>query len=94
MEFGTQIAGLHSHLSKVEESTSEYSSDLGVNGVMGVPISFLDKFCPEQFEIVGCSDNGLVSVEYKLPHFKKHNEPYINGKKVYKRIFIKFKEQK
>ena len=22
-------------------------------GVMGVPISFLDKYCPEQFEIVG-----------------------------------------
>ena len=25
------------------------------DGVMGVPISFLDKFCPEQFEIVGIS---------------------------------------
>lgn len=24
-------------------------------GVMGVPISFLDKFCPEQFEIIGMS---------------------------------------
>ena len=22
------------------------------NGLMGVPISFLDKYCPEQFEIV------------------------------------------
>ena len=29
-------------------------------GVMGVPISFLDKYCPEQFEILGTSDNGLV----------------------------------
>ena len=25
------------------------------DGVMGVPISFLDKFCPEQFEVVGMS---------------------------------------
>jgi hypothetical protein len=25
----------------------------GYKGVMGVPISFLDKYCPEQFEIVG-----------------------------------------
>lgn len=25
-------------------------------GVMGVPISFLDKYCPEQFEIVGCAE--------------------------------------
>jgi hypothetical protein len=25
-------------------------------GVMGVPITFLDKYCPEQFEIVGITD--------------------------------------
>ncbi|MBR1490907.1 MAG: adenine-specific methyltransferase EcoRI family protein [Bacteroidales bacterium] len=34
------------------------------DGVMGVPISFLDKYCPEQFEIVGHSlqlaDMGVV----------------------------------
>lgn len=27
------------------------------DGVMGVPISFLDKYCPEQFEIVGMCEN-------------------------------------
>ena len=59
------------------------------DGVMGVPITFLDKYNLEQFEIIGASDNGVVDAKYKLPHFKKHNEPYINGKKVYKRIFIK-----
>lgn len=58
-------------------------------GVMGVPISFLDKYSPEQFEILGISDNGAVDDEYKLPHFKKHNEPYTEGKKQYKRIFIR-----
>ena len=58
-------------------------------GVMGVPITFLDKYNPNQFEIVGCSDNGAVSDEYKLPHFKKHNEPYIDGKKKFTRIFIR-----
>ena len=57
--------------------------------VMGVPISFLDKYSPEQFEILGASDNGAVSDDLKLPHFKKHNEPYVNGKKQYKRIFIR-----
>ena len=30
------------------------------DGVMGVPISFLDKYNPDQFEILGTSDNGLV----------------------------------
>jgi len=59
------------------------------DGVMGVPITFLDKYNPSQFEIVGASDNGVIDEKYKLPHFKKHNEPYINNEKVYKRIFIK-----
>lgn len=58
-------------------------------GVMGVPITFLDKYNPEQFEIIGASGNGMIDDKYKLPHFKRHNEPYINGKKIYKRIFIK-----
>ncbi len=35
-------------------------------GAMGVPISFLDKYSPEQFEILGTSDNGLIVDEYKL----------------------------
>lgn len=59
------------------------------DGVIGVPITFLDKYNPEQFEIIGASDNGAVDEIYKLPHFKKHNEPYVNNEKVYKRIFIK-----
>ncbi|KYC50322.1 MAG: hypothetical protein AMQ22_01475 [Candidatus Methanofastidiosum methylothiophilum] len=59
------------------------------NGVMGVPITFLDKYNPDQFEIIGVSDNGVIDDKYKIPHFKKHNEPYINSKKIYKRIFIR-----
>ena len=62
------------------------------DGVMGVPITFMDKYNADQFELLGCSDNGAVNERYKLPHFKRHNEPYIGGKKVYKRIFIRKKE--
>jgi hypothetical protein len=69
--------------------TSAIPSDY--EGVMGVPISFLDKYSPEQFEILGASDNGAVPAEMKLAHHKKHNEPYINGVKRYKRIFIHHK---
>lgn len=57
--------------------------------VMGVPVSFLSKYNPDQFEIVGMSANGAVPDEMKLPHFKKHNEPYIDGQKKYQRLFIK-----
>jgi hypothetical protein len=35
------------------------------DGVMGVPISFLDKYSPEQFKILGTSDNGLVDDKFK-----------------------------
>ena len=39
-------------------------------GVMGVPISFLDKYCPEQFEILGITDRGnewgLKTKEYVI----------------------------
>jgi len=61
-------------------------------GVLGVPITFLDKYNPDQFEIIGASDNGAVPEHLKLPHFKSHNEPYINGSKVYKRIFIRHRK--
>lgn len=73
-------------VSLVKNTPSDYK------GVMGVPVSFLDKYSPEQFEIVGASDNGAVGEKYKLPHFKKHNEPYVSGQKQYKRIFIKHKK--
>ena len=34
-------------------------------GVIGVPITFMDKYNPEQFEILGTSDNGLVDDKFK-----------------------------
>lgn len=66
---------------------------LDYHGLMGVPITFMDKYTPEQFEIIGCSDNGAVPDVYKLPHFKRHNEPYLNGKKLYTRIFIRHRKE-
>jgi len=36
--------------------TDAIPSDYG--GTMGVPLSFLDKYCPEQFEILGITDRG------------------------------------
>jgi len=63
------------------------------DGVMGVPISFLDKYCPEQFEIIWTSDRGgdgnLENI--KLPH-TRYDAPVINGEGIYKRVFIKHKK--
>lgn len=47
------------------------------NGVMGVPITFLDKFNPEQFEIIGLgiSNSGLeVGVQPYKPEHKKYRK--------------------
>lgn len=52
------------------------------DGVMGVPVSFLDKYCPTQFEIVGIHGN---CYDYTKPL----KSLTINGKKVYKRIMIR-----
>lgn len=41
--------------------TCEIPSDY--DGVMGVPISFLSKYCPEQFEILGISSDVQMSKE-------------------------------
>lgn len=40
-------------------------------GAMGVPISFLDKYCPEQFEILGLSQIGCHDL---LPDTKRYND--------------------
>lgn len=53
-------------------------------GVMGVPISFLDKYCPEQFEILGL-DEPYVEGRWR------GRGPELNGKCIYRRILIRKK---
>ena len=51
-------------------------------GAMGVPITFLDKYNPDQFEILGTSDNGLVDEKFKTtPGLTKQfvDDYYKNG---------------
>ncbi len=60
-------------------------------GIMGVPISFLDKYCPEQFEIMGLiagNIRGLAGIPSKI----NKDGPYINGKLKYGRILIRKKQ--
>ena len=47
------------------------------NGVMGVPISFLDKYCPKQFEIIGLGISSLgleCGVRPYLPEHKAYRK--------------------
>src|SRR3989339_563842 len=63
-------------------------------GAMGVPITFLDKYSPDQFEILGMSASAGYSKEIVgIPFLgKKDARPLINGKNIYARIFIKNKK--
>lgn len=72
-------------------------------GVMGVPISFLDKYCPEQFEIIGVFNNckpetsnielgQIYGTPVKVATIKPlYRGPVVNGKCTYSRILIKKK---
>ena len=75
-------------------------------GAMGVPISFLDKYCPEQFEILGSFNNSSLEDKAKEGYVlskdtktiingqeKTWNGPVINKFPLYKRIVIRKKQQ-
>ena len=54
--------------------------------VMGVPITFLDKYNPDQFEILGLDDPDLV-----YPNWRGRG-PDLNGKTIYRRVMIRKKK--
>ena len=64
-------------VSRTQDIPKDYS------GVMGVPITFLTKYNPEQFELCGCNrgvgqdSNGVYG-----------RGSYLNGKETFKRLFI------
>lgn len=60
------------------------------DGVMGVPITFLDKYNPEQFEIIDINPHFFSIVEQGLP---KPDQLHISGQKdPYARILIKHRK--
>jgi hypothetical protein len=69
-------------ISLVKNIPSDYK------GVMGVPVSFLDSYNPDQFEILG-SNRGVDQDQNKI----YGRGSYLNGKEVYKRLFIRHKKK-
>ena len=48
------------------------------DGVMGVPISFLDKYCPEQFEILGmCENEDLYGLKTRVYNREECQKAYV-----------------
>jgi len=72
------------NINKVSDIPNDYF------GYMGVPITFMDKYCPDQFEIIGATESegkgfseGLWNAESKVA------QPLVNGERKFKRIFIR-----
>ena len=68
------------NINKVADIPTDY------DGVMGVPVTFLDKYNPDQFEVIG------------IDRYVEDNPNYgkrftINGKEIYARILIKRRQQ-
>ena len=66
------------------------------DGIMGVPISFLDKYCPEQFEIVGMAASAGYNKDMVGLDFKGDRDarPLISGGNTYARVFIRYRKGK
>lgn len=71
------------NVNKTVEIPSDY------DGVMGVPISFLDKYNPNQFEIVGWSRHNDLNMDGGYWKKGTCNDALIGGKLVYRRILIR-----
>ena len=67
------------NVNKVAEIPYDY------NGEMGVPITFLNKYNPDQFEIIGLDRPIMSKLTGKVSCF------YLNGKELYSRIVIRHK---
>ena len=63
---------------------------LDYEGIMGVPITFLTKYNPEQFEIIGATESEGKGFSCGLWYPESGvAQAMIDGKRVYKRLFIR-----
>lgn len=87
----------HQTSQNIDGSMTESSLSAGGNGVMGVPITFLDKYNPEQFEILGITLGNTTN--YKMTvifeNAVQHNKDGTtqSGSKVNTRAAICVKEK-
>lgn len=98
----------YAHYDNYDAINVDKTADIPMDydGVMGVPISFMDKFSPEQFEILGITDRqdsyGFRTHKYTTDEYSNANDLnaraciLVDGKPkaMYARILIRRKEKK
>ena len=105
LKFGKNLRGKsayerYDNYDAIEVGTyKEIPSDY--DGAMGVPITFLDKYNPDQFEILGCFEGGGHGEDLGAIHSEEvssvgrpvfWNGPIINRKRMYKRLIIRHRQ--
>lgn len=65
------------NVATIDEIPSDYT------GIMGVPVSFIDKYCPEQFELITCTHvTNENKGELEQLHDASYYKGYVRGKVV------------
>ena len=72
------------NINKIKDIPMDYS------GVIGVPITFVNKHNPNQFEIIGITNHTPEMAG--IPTLTNKTAPFIDNKGIYVRIFIKNKK--
>ena len=75
------------------ESSKVVNIPDGYDGIIGVPITFLNKHNPDQFEIIGLLAGNIKGLA-GIPSSSGKDGPYIDGKLRYGRILIRNKHPK
>ena len=58
------------------------------NGLMGVPVTFMDKYCPEQYEIIGISLTLATTKPANLPKSQQGGPAfYLQKEDGYQRLY-------
>ena len=70
-------------VNKVKDIPKDYK------GLMCVPITYLQKHCELQFEIIGITDNSELVKQHRIEDQKDYSRPYLNGAKKIYRLLIK-----
>lgn len=60
-------------------------------GVIGVPITYMHKYNPDQFELLGITENDPKMKEYWKDGAAKYDRPYLNGQRKSPRLLIRNK---
>lgn len=71
-DYGLQSQESRSLLSTSSENISACLQDRYCNGVLGVPITYLDKYSPEQFEIIGMLQSS-TDEQAGIPNLRFYN---------------------